>query len=235
MSNFNDEEHFASIWMGKLHRSEISQEYTPGANLRVDFCLKHLVPGEYHLDIGCGSGVLSACLKNRYLQVYGVDISEIAVNLAKEKQVQAIQRNLNYQTLPFEDQYFDAITVLSTLQYFYDIHFVLSEIRRVIKPGGILIMTIPNMRAFWRIGRLAILGSFPKVSKDQIGYDGGTIHYFCFRDIDHLLRTYGFSVCTSTGIYCIPAIMKKMPDFSILRIIKREFFSAEIALTATKE
>jgi SAM-dependent methyltransferase len=142
--------------------------------------------------------------------------------------------DLNQDGLPFPDQYFEAVTILSTLQYFQDLYLVLGECQRVLSPSGILLLSVPNMRAFWRLGRLLLQGSFPRVSLDQEGYDGGTLHYFAFANLKQLLHETGFEVVWAHGIFCLPSFLEGFPDSSLLGKIKREFFSAEIFIMARK-
>lgn len=230
-----DELNFEQVWARKSEGGRLSARYLPGENQRIDFCLRYLPGGERFLDLGCGTGVLALQLKDRYKEVYGVDVAELPVKVARENQVEAVQLNLNAETLPYPDGFFDTITILSTLQYFYDLHFALAEIHRVLKAGGLIVLTVPNMRAFWRLGKLVFGGTFPKTSKDPVGYDGGALHYFCFSNIAALLEEKRFRMIYSGGIFCRPAFLNSIADSSILGPFKREFFSAEVVVAARKE
>ena len=61
------------------------------------------------LDVGCGDGSFSVFLKEMAEEVYGVDISLNAVNLAKEKGIKAHTIDIDDVDLPFEDDYFDIV------------------------------------------------------------------------------------------------------------------------------
>ncbi len=104
----------------------------------------------------------------------------------------------------------------------------------MLSDAGILLISIPNMRTFWRIGKLLFAGTFPKVSLDKIGYDGGTLHYYCYRDMFELLRLNGFKIEWAHGIYCIPRLISLWTDKGLLGAIKREFLSAELFIKAVK-
>jgi hypothetical protein len=95
-------------------------------------------------------------------------------------------------------------------------------------------LTVPNMRSYWRIFKLAVLGDFPRTSLDLEGYDGGTIHYFCYKDIKKLLDMFGFKVNLHKGIFCNPHIFEKLPELGLLGKIKAEFMSAEIFVRSIK-
>ena len=225
--------HFNAIWQRKMEKEQPA-DYMAVPNRRISKTLKTLTGGSRLLDIGCGSGELLLALRDRYEVVYGIDIAEVAVNAARKKGIQAEAIDLNQEDLPFQNQYFETVTILSVLQYFQDLHFVLGECHRVMRPSGSLLLSVPNMRAFWRVGKLLFQGSFPRVSLDQEGYDGGTLHYFAYTNLKQLLCETGFEVNWAHGIFCLPGFWEGISNRGILGKIKREFFSAEIFVMARK-
>ena len=228
-----DDAHFNRIWKRKL-AGDHSASYVPGENIRVDKALSVITAGKRVLDIGCGTGQLLTQLQGRFEEVHGIDISGQAVAAACQNGINAMVVDLNLEPLPYADGCFDVVTLLSTLQYFIDLDGILRECKRVISPTGRLILSVPNMRAVWRIGKLFFLGSFPRVSMDPEGYDGGTLHYFAFSNLRELLRDHGFHVSQAHGIFCVPRVLARVNDAGLLGTIKREFFSAEIFITATR-
>ena len=229
-----DKSHFEKIWQNKMEQDQLSVIYKVGDNLRVDKALEIIPSGTYLLDIGCGSGMLASQLAGKYKEAHGIDIAEGAVSIARQKGVLARVSNLNTDPLPYENGFFDTLTILSTLQYIYDLDFALQECYRVLKPEGEIYISIPNMRTFWRLSKLVFLGIFPLTSLDQVGLDGGTLHYFCYRNLVELLKKHGFETVAYYGIYCKPKFFQFLPDHHTLGIIKREFFSAEILVKAKK-
>jgi methionine biosynthesis protein MetW len=228
-----DESRFDQIWKRKL-RDNRSAAYLPGENFRVDKALSVIGKGWRVLDIGCGTGILLAQLKKQSEEVHGIDISGEAVAVACQNGVHASVVDLNADLLPYEDGFFNAVTMLSTLQYFIDLDKTLRECNRVISPNGLLLLSVPNMRAYWRIGKLIFMGIFPKVSMDSEGYDGGTLHYFTFSDLKELLHKNGFVVLQAHGIFCLPQFVSRVSDVGFLGWVKREFFSAEVFISAIK-
>ena len=225
--------HFNTIWQRKLERQSTTGQ-SVSLNRRVEKASKVLKGGSRLLDIGCGNGELLLAVQKRYHEVYGIDIAEAALNSARKHEINVQAVDLNREDLPFPDQYFDTLTILSTLQYFQDLYFVLGECNRVLSPSGVLLLSVPNMRAFWRVGRLLLQGSFPRVSLDQEGYDGGTLHYFAYTNLKQLLYETGFEVLLAHGIFCLPRFLEGFPDGGPPGKIKREFFSAETFVMARK-
>ncbi len=94
------------------------------------------------LDIGCGNGALLGALQSRIASGTGVDVSERLVKLARVRQGAA--QNLRFctiagPTLPFADGEFDVVTSLLSFRYL-DWDPILREIRRVLSPGGRLLV-----------------------------------------------------------------------------------------------
>jgi len=136
---------FHALWHERLDGTP-SEQYVPGNNLRVDAAVRTLLPGKRLLDIGCGSGTLGVAVRNKFEEVYGIDIAEDAVATARGNGQTAQRIDLNSESLPFPAEFFDAVTVLAVLPYVYDPYYVLRECHRVLVPGGRLVLSAANMR-----------------------------------------------------------------------------------------
>ncbi len=101
------------------------------------------------LDIGCGAGVYSSILKKRGFEVYSTDVSSEMINVARKRLVgTAISFSIsNVYHLQFKNETFDMITCCGLFQYLVNPRRVLSEITRVLKKEGILLVTTPNSRS----------------------------------------------------------------------------------------
>lgn len=103
--------------------------------------------GAHVLDAACGEGYGSYLMKTWGAQsVTGVDISEYAINRAlnyfKDKNLNYIQHDV--LSLPFDDHTFDLIVSLETIEHVNNSEEFLREIKRVLKPGGTIILSCPN-------------------------------------------------------------------------------------------
>ncbi|MNB79809.1 putative S-adenosylmethionine-dependent methyltransferase [compost metagenome] len=110
--------------------------------------LKELVSGKKVLDAACGEGYGSYILSLSASQVMGIDIDEEAIRCASDKyqrtNVSFITSGIN--KLPFNDSSFDVVVSFETLEhvsYEVQIHFM-NEIKRVLTPDGVLIISTPN-------------------------------------------------------------------------------------------
>ncbi|HRI05678.1 MAG TPA: class I SAM-dependent methyltransferase [Candidatus Dojkabacteria bacterium] len=110
------------------------------------------------LDIGCGDGRLLEKLISKRIEVYGIDISPTSVRKAKEKGVKAIVANLE-EALPYESKMFDIIYSGETLEHLFNTNLHMLEINRILKPGGKLVLTTPNLNGF--DDRIKFLLGFP--------------------------------------------------------------------------
>ena len=95
------------------------------------------------LDVGCGDGFFTAKILQRFnlKNVYGLDISSKAVDLARLKhpEIKFQQGALNH--IPEETNSIDSVTMIEVIEHLVDIEGTLKELFRVMKPGGILLIT----------------------------------------------------------------------------------------------
>lgn len=99
------------------------------------------------LDVGCGPGKLLRVLRDWGWDTYGVDFSPAAVNFAREK----YQLNVDLGTIfdpRYASNYFDMVMFNHSLEHVYDPVDTLIEAYRILKPGGTLLITIPNADSF---------------------------------------------------------------------------------------
>ena len=108
--------------------------------------LKHLRPAGKLVDIGCGSGQLAILIGERYpgLEVQGLDVNPDMIGTAEKNREQASAGNVSFilgdvQSLPFDDEHFDVVVSSLSLHHWENAGKALSEIRRVLKPGGRLL------------------------------------------------------------------------------------------------
>jgi SAM-dependent methyltransferase len=132
-----------------------SQKYAPGGRLtdrlaQVSTALDGYVQAKGRiLDLGCGAGHVANAMAAARMQVTGCDISPEMLRRASEQDVGClvdwVQLETAWQTLPFAAGTFDAIVATSVFEYVDNPSAVLGECARLLRPGGILVCTVPDL------------------------------------------------------------------------------------------
>ena len=149
-------------------------------------------PGGALLDAGCGSGTFLKLAAPLFARACGVDIAVPAVNAVRALGFDAVEGDVS-GPLSLADGSFDACVCLDVIEHIFDPLTALKEIRRVLKPGGQLVLSTPNIRCFRHIARLVFSGEFPRTTEDVFVWGGGHLHYFTRKDILGLLEAAGFT------------------------------------------
>lgn len=107
------------------------------------------------LDVGCGYGFFLSEMKALSgIKVSGVDVSKTAVSYATGRGLDVRLGTLD--TIKFDDNAFDAVTMFYVLEHIPDPARALREVRRILKPGGALLLRLPHTTPIVRI--LSIFG-----------------------------------------------------------------------------
>ena len=155
-------------------------------------------PGSRVLDLGCGSGELLAHLQaQRQCSGYGIEIDDDNVLACARRGVNVIQLNLEEGLAMFEDQSFDVVLQLDTLQHLRHTERMLRETARV---GRIGIVSFPNF-AHWR-NRVHVLAGRMPVTKalPYQWYDTPNIRVGTYADFEVLAGKQGLRTLDSFGI-----------------------------------
>jgi ubiquinone/menaquinone biosynthesis C-methylase UbiE len=140
------------------------------------------------LDIGCADSAFLSQFPASCMKV-GVDI---APNRFRPADIRFVQTDVGNQDLPFADGYFDAIYAGEIIEHVLDTEGLLRDIRRVLKPHGILVLTTPNLSSLknlycWLRGRQL---AWVDYKNGQYGH----VRYFSPQSIQLLLRETGYTV-----------------------------------------
>ncbi|MCX7547980.1 bifunctional demethylmenaquinone methyltransferase/2-methoxy-6-polyprenyl-1,4-benzoquinol methylase UbiE [Xanthomarina sp. F1114] len=161
------------------------------------------------LDIATGTGDLAINLaETKATKIIGLDISQGMLEVGKQK---VLKKNLqeridmivgDSENLPFEDNYFDAITVGFGIRNFETLEKGLAEILRVLKPGGVFVIletSVPTQTPFKQGYNLYTKNIMPTIgklfSKDQSAYrylsDSASVFPYG-ETLNNILRKIGF-------------------------------------------
>jgi methionine biosynthesis protein MetW len=155
-------------------------------------------PGSRVLDLGCGNGELLAHLRDvRQCSGYGIEIADANVLACTQRGVNVIQLNLEEGLALFEDQSFDVVLQLDTLQHLRNTEKMLRETARV---GRIGIVSFPNF-AHWP-NRLHVVGGRMPVTRvlPYQWYDTPNIRVGTYADFEVLAQKDGLHILDSFGI-----------------------------------
>ncbi len=125
--------------------SSSTQEY--GVQKRLAFILPRLDHATQRvLDVGCGEGAYLDALSAHAGEVVGVDLNAAYLRAGRTRSVSSNVRlaQMGAQRLAFADYTFDAIVLIETLEHLDDGPAAITELARVLQPGGQLLITVPN-------------------------------------------------------------------------------------------
>ena len=100
--------------------------------------------GKKVLDAGCGDGTDMLHFQQRGARVYGCDVSQELLQIARRKCPGARLEQCSFSNTPFRDFFFDAVYSKYAMQHDADIAAIYREVRRVLKPGGIFVFLVAH-------------------------------------------------------------------------------------------
>ena len=162
------------------------------------FALLQNIPKGRLLEAAAGGGYLASELSNRGFEVTGADL----VNQWRFSEIPFVVADLD-QPLPFEDRSFDVIIFSEGLGYIENVQSVLREFHRILKPGGHVVITMPNVFSFQSRLKFLFNGSFrwfphlPQIQGDKAALADvyrdptrvTTLHFYLKRTGFSLLKT----------------------------------------------
>ncbi len=125
---------------------EMNYKIAPTYYTRLLGVLENVLPGDVLLNAGCGTGEFNHYLRDRFRKSFGVDINESDITTARELNIDPdIQFDVgDLLNLSFADESFDAMICVDVLEHVDQPDVALKEMRRVLRPGGQLVVTVPH-------------------------------------------------------------------------------------------
>jgi SAM-dependent methyltransferase len=163
----------------------------PDWDLRRAFLLAELRPGDRVLDLGSGAGDSTAEIARAGGRVIGVEVAEAAIARSRSRHEELEFRLAPIEgPLPFDDGAFDLVWTSEVIEHVADTARWLSELRRVLAPGGRLLLTTPSH------GRLRVaLGGLERFSEPL----GDHLHLYTGRSLRSTLEELGFTQVSVTA------------------------------------
>jgi 2-polyprenyl-6-hydroxyphenyl methylase/3-demethylubiquinone-9 3-methyltransferase len=185
--------YFEGVWQGVPHGAA-----PPGLELRRAFLLAGLRaaaarPGAREplrvLDVGCGEGRLTAAIARAGFAVTGVDVAGEPLRRAREQHEGLDVRLVDAgEAWPLADASFDAVWAGETIEHVADTAAWLSQLRRVLRSGGSLLLSTPAH------GRLSMLALALSARRMDEHFDPRSDHlrFYTRRTLARLLADFGF-------------------------------------------
>jgi 2-polyprenyl-3-methyl-5-hydroxy-6-metoxy-1,4-benzoquinol methylase len=96
------------------------------------------------IELGCGTGSLCEALYQKGIDAAGCDVSQVAIDHGRGKYPHLNLSVVNAEQLPWEKETFDAVLTFDVLEHLFDPDKHLSEVLRILKPGGYYLFQTPN-------------------------------------------------------------------------------------------
>jgi len=148
------------------------------------------------LDVGCCNGAILKPLQAGGRELHGVDISQFLVDKANANGIKAVLHDLEKEPLPYTAGAFDAVFCGETIEHQVDTDWLLSEINRVLKPDGFLVLTFPNIRTVLSLTMMAFFDIPPMYAAR---YRASHVRDFTLKTIRIALSEDGFVIRRAVG------------------------------------
>lgn len=149
------------------------------------------------LDVGCYDGYIASLMRERMgntCRLYGVDAANNSLTLARQQGMTVKVCDVT-KGLPYVSDFFDYVFAGEIIEHIVDTDFFMREIKRVLKPDGICILTTPNSLSLGR--RLHYLigsGIFLEVSYSIPKNAAGHVRYFTFGSMKEFMTMHEFQI-----------------------------------------
>jgi SAM-dependent methyltransferase len=195
-----------------LHRAEVELKLLSEVRARTGGSLEVL-------DVGAGDGWLASRVRERLqpARVLVSDLSLAACKVAASRGLPAVVTSTDRGCLPFADRSFDLVIMSEVIEHVVDTDAAIDEASRVLRPGGHLVVSTPNLAA-WFNRALLLLGVqpvFSEVSRRKVyGRPGsevaGHLQLFTLGALRGFVADHGFTIerVRGAGYHDVPRLFR---------------------------
>jgi 2-polyprenyl-3-methyl-5-hydroxy-6-metoxy-1,4-benzoquinol methylase len=168
------------------------------SRLRKAFAMLVAEPRGRVLDVAAGSGIAAQALSSDGWTVSALEISEALAEQVRGRGVDDVQvHDLASGRLPYEEGSFRAVFAGEIIEHLVDTTGFLGEVRRVLAPGGVVVITTPNLASFENRVRM-LFGRYPNFVEYELGGDGH-VRAYTLPVLRRQLEASGFAVEDERG------------------------------------
>lgn len=189
----------ANLWENLYARQHLGPKYPEDAVVR--FAFSNLTTGQKVLDLGCGAGRHTIFLAENGFEAYGIDISENAVVEAEkrtqEKNLSVVYKVAPCESIPFEDEFFDALVAYGTIYYgdVYMVKHAIGEIFRLLNKGGKALLAVRSLEDYRYDSSLeiephTIIVHEQDQTKSAANENGMKMHFFSRTELQGLFSNF---------------------------------------------
>jgi len=174
------------------------------------------------LDVGCATGYISLLLTKLGHEVTGIELNQQMAAEARTYGINVLEHDLE-QNLPLPDGCVDLVHACEIIEHLFDTEGFLKEMHRVLPPGGVLILSTPNLNSLANRFRVLFGQSLPMWGAYPADRHGSHVRVFNKTKIIELLRRTGFREESIAGINqsrLFAWAQDYAPTFSDLLLIK---------------
>jgi len=161
------------------------------------------------LDLGCGPGLNVAALREAGWHAFGVDYSRSGIRIAL-REVGGYFMNLDVHHLAFRDAVFGGLVMTHAIGHVAEPERVLAEARRVLAPGGAMVVTTPNRRY------VEVYRVFNERGLIPYRRDTTVLRYYDLEGLTAALAAAGFTVRSAASFGDLPALEERLQRLDLL-------------------
>ena len=187
------------LWENLYSQQGLGPKYPQDSVVR--FVFNNLKAGQKVLDLGCGAGRHAIFLAENGFEAYGIDISENAILEAEkrtqEKNLSVVYKISSCESIPFEDEFFDALIAYGTIYYgdVYMVKHAIDEIFRLLTKGGKALIAVRSLEDYRYDSSLeiephTIIVNEQDQAKSAANENGMKMHFFSRAELLELFSNF---------------------------------------------
>lgn len=151
------------------------------------------------LEVGCAQGNFGVALKQRFgAEVWGIEYNSVAAQKAAEVLDQVFAGDVDEVAIKLPDSHFDAIVYNDVLEHLVDPRGTLTALRQKLRPDGVVVASIPNIRYFPALREILFRRDFP--TEDSGVFDRTHLRFFTRKSIIRMFDDTGYDMRQMKGI-----------------------------------